>query len=201
MPQPRSSGRRLLAVLTLAPFQPLLRPGVLVRAGRSYHIDCQRHRAERHRNDRHSPTTSAATGRATLHVLAENRAPAWTRPVALSSWLPLPNLKACVVTYRNLNALFYTWIATPTGKDSQPQPSILHCTPLELRAVRRVVLDSYVLGSSWSLYQVCEVQRSASEIHRAPVQVQIGLTGTVTVSTKVQSCQWKKVSEKERKDY
>jgi hypothetical protein len=32
---------------------------------------------------------------------------------------------------------------------------------------------------------VCEVQRSASEIHRAPVQ--IGLTGTLTVSTKVQS--------------
>ncbi len=46
----------------------------------------------------------------------------------------------------------------------------------------RRVLDSYhVFG--WSLYQVCEVQRSASEIHRAPVQ--IGLTGTVKVSTKV----------------
>ena len=32
---------------------------------------------------------------------------------------------------------------------------------------------------------MCEVQRSASEIHRAPVQ--IGLTGTVTVSTRVLS--------------
>ncbi len=57
---------------------------------------------------------------------------------------------------------------------------------VELRAVRRV-LDSYVLG--YSLYQVCEpevqpqLQRSASEIRRAPVQIG-GLTGTVTVSTK-----------------
>jgi hypothetical protein len=56
---------------------------------------------------------------------------------------------------------------------------------VEHRAVRRV-LDSYVFG--YSLYQVCEVQRSASEIHRAPAQ--IGLTGTLTVSTKVRS--WEK---------
>ncbi len=55
---------------------------------------------------------------------------------------------------------------------------------LEHRAVPvRRVLDSYVFG--WSLYQVCEVQRSSSEIRRAPVQT--GLTGTPTVSTKVQS--------------
>ena len=37
---------------------------------------------------------------------------------------------------------------------------------------------------------MCEVQRSASEIRRAPVQ--IGLTGTLTVSTKVQSYQVEK---------
>ena len=44
---------------------------------------------------------------------------------------------------------------------------------------------------------MCEVQRSASEIHRAPVQC--GVTGTPTVSTKAQSYQVgtrKKVSRK-----
>ena len=42
---------------------------------------------------------------------------------------------------------------------------------------------------------MCEVQRSAGEIRRAPVQT--GLTGTPTVSTKAQSYQvGKKVSRK-----
>jgi hypothetical protein len=40
------------------------------------------------------------------------------------------------------------------------------------------------LGSLTAL-QMCEGQRSASEIRRAPVQ--IGLIGTMTASTKVQS--------------
>jgi hypothetical protein len=47
-----------------------------------------------------------------------------------------------------------------------------------------------------SVGQVCEVQRSASEIHRAPVQ--ICLTGTVTVSTKVQSCQKDTIRERKK---
>ena len=46
---------------------------------------------------------------------------------------------------------------------------------------------------------MCEVQRSASEIRRAPVQ--IGLTGTLTVSTKVQSYQVEKGFRDRENDY
>ena len=46
---------------------------------------------------------------------------------------------------------------------------------------------------------MCEVQRSASEIRRAPVQ--IGLTGTLTVSTKVQSYQVEKGFRNRENDF